>query len=172
MQKQDPFAVLRIEKTDSLVEIHRAWRNRARVVHPDIGGSDAAMQELNEAVRLAIAMIDKPQTLIVPPVRRERDDCSFSVDATPVECFEALRIVAGMCGDMSYEEAPYQLEFSLYDSGVSGALQGWCRCELLPEAASTVVSLLVGTLGEGPRISVEEVRDFLVACLNSLDWSR
>jgi hypothetical protein len=62
------------------------------------------------------------------------------------------------------------LEFSLHDSGVFGALNGWCRCELVPEAGATTVSLMVGTDDSGLGISVEEVRDYLVANLNAIEW--
>ena len=62
------------------------------------------------------------------------------------------------------------LEFSLHDSGVNGALNGWCRCELVPEAGSTMVSLLVGTEESSQGISVEEVRNYLVANLNDIEW--
>ena len=58
----------------------------------------------------------------------------------------------------------------MHDSGVIGALNGWCRCELVPEAGATTVSLMVGTDNSGLGISVEEVRDYLVANLNAIEW--
>ena len=57
MATRDPFAVLLIDKTASAQDIRRAWRERARTVHPDVGGSDAAMQELNEALRIALELV-------------------------------------------------------------------------------------------------------------------
>jgi hypothetical protein len=62
------------------------------------------------------------------------------------------------------------LEFSLHDSDVTGALNGWCRCDLVPEAGATTVSLLVGTEISAEGISVEEVSDYLVATLNAIEW--
>ena len=166
--------MLSVERGASADEIRRAWRERARTVHPDVGGTDAAMQELNEALHSALAYVDVVSIVSVANspvlVRRERDISSFTVDVLPAECFEALLIVAGISGAISHEEPPYQLEFSLHDSDVTGALNGWCRCDLVPEAGATTVSLLVGTETSAEGISVEEVRDYLVANLNAIEW--
>ena len=166
--------MLSVERGASADEIRRAWRERARTVHPDVGGTDAAMQELNEALHSALAYVDVGSIATVSSspllVRRERDVSSFTVDVLPAECFEALLIVAGISGAISHEEPPYQLEFSLHDSDVTGALNGWCRCDLVPEAGATTVSLLVGTETSAEGISVEEVRDYLVANLNAIEW--
>ena len=174
MTSRDPFLVLSVERGASADEIRRAWRERARSVHPDVGGTDAAMQELNEALHSALAYVDVVSIATVSSspllVRRERDVSSFTVDVLPAECFEALLIVAGISGAISHEEPPYQLEFSLHDSDVTGALNGWCRCDLVPEAGATTVSLLVGTETSAEGISVEEVRDYLVANLNAIEW--
>lgn len=174
MTSRDPFLVLCIERGASADEIRRAWRERARIVHPDVGGTDLAMQELNEALHSALRFVEPVHGLkvVASPllVRRERDVSSFTVDVLPAECFEALLIVAGMSGAISHEEPPYQLEFSLHDSDVSGALNGWCQCDLVPEAGATTVSLLVGTETSAEGISVEEVRDYLVANLNAIEW--
>ena len=174
MTSRDPFFVLSVERGASADEIRRAWRERARTVHPDVGGTDVAMQELNEALHSALAYVDVVPIVTVSTspvlVRRERDVSSFTVDVLPAECFEALLIVAGISGAISHEEPPYQLEFSLHDSDVTGALNGWCRCDLVPEAGATTVSLLVGTETSAEGISVEEVRDYLVANLNAIEW--
>ena len=174
MTSRDPFLVLSVERGASADEIRRAWRERARTVHPDVGGTDAAMQELNEALHSALAYVDvvsiARESSSPLLVRRERDVSSFTVDVLPAECFEALLIVAGISGAISHEEPPYQLEFSLHDSDVTGALNGWCRCDLVPEAGATTVSLLVGTETSAEGISVEEVRDYLVANLNAIEW--
>ena len=169
----DPFLLLAIDRTATPQEIRRAWREKARTMHPDAGGSDAAMQELNEALRIALELVGVPKiSRAVSPVlvRRERDVSSFTVDALPAECFEALLIVAGISGAISHEEPPYQLEFSLHDSDVAGALNGWCRCDLVQEAGTTTVSLLVGTENSAEGISIEEVRDYLVTNLNAIEW--
>jgi hypothetical protein len=173
MAHADPFLLLSVDRTATPQEIRRAWREKARTAHPDAGGSDSAMQELNQALRQALELVEhsKLQSTISPVlVRRECDVSSFTVDALPAECFEALLVVAGICGAVSHDEPPYQLEFSLHDAEVDGFLHGWCRCDLVPEAGATTVSLLVGTAESSEGISVEEVRDYLVANLNAIEW--
>jgi hypothetical protein len=131
------------------------------------------MKELNEALRNALDLVGVSKVLKANSpvlVRRERDVSSFTVDALPAECFEALLVVAGISGAISHDEPPYQLEFSLHDADVVGSLHGWCRCDLVPEAGATTVSLLVGTDEISHGISVEEVRDYLVANLNAIEW--
>ena len=173
MAHADPFLLLSVDRTASPQEIRRAWREKARTAHPDAGGSVSAMQELNQALRQALDLVEhsKLQSTSSPVlVRRERDVSSFTVDALPAECFEALLVVAGICGAVSHDEPPNQLEFSLHDAEVDGFLHGWCRCDLVPEAGATTVSLLVGTAESSEGISVEEVRDYLVANLNAIEW--
>ena len=173
MASADPFLLLAVDRTASPQEIRLAWRDKARTAHPDAGGSDSAMQELNEALRNALELVGVPtdlKTFSPVLVRRERDISSFTVDALPAECFEALLVVAGICGAISHDDPPYQLEFSLHDVEVEGFLHGWCRCDLVPEAGATTVSLLVGTDESSQGISVEEVRDYLVANLNEIEW--
>jgi len=173
MDRADPFFMLSVDRTATPEEIRRAWRDKARTAHPDAGGSDLAMQELNEALRKALELVGTSKIFkAVSPVltRRESDVSSFTVDALPAECFEALLVVAGICGAISHDEPPYQLEFSLHDAEVEGFLHGWCRCDLVPEAGATTVSLLVGTDEVSQGVSVEEVRDYLVANLNAIEW--
>jgi len=173
MAVADPFLLLSVDRTATPQEIRRAWRDKARTAHPDTGGSDSAMQELNEALRTALDIARVPKGIEAGSpvlVRRERDVSSFTVDALPAECFEALLVVAGISGAISHDEPPYQLEFSLHDADVAGSLHGWCRCDLVPEAGATTVSLLVGTDEISHGISVEEVRDYLVANLNAIEW--
>jgi hypothetical protein len=173
MDRADPFFMLSVDRTATPEEIRRAWRDKARTAHPDAGGSDFAMQELNEALRKALELVGTSKIFkAVSPVltRRESDVSSFTVDALPAECFEALLVVAGICGAISHDEPPYQLEFSLHDAEVEGFLHGWCRCDLVPEAGATTVSLLVGTDEVSQGVSVEEVRDYLVANLNAIEW--
>ena len=173
MDRADPFLMLSVNRTATPEEIRRAWRDKARTAHPDAGGSDLAMQELNEALRKALELVGTSKIFkAVSPVltRRESDVSSFTVDALPAECFEALLVVAGICGAISHDEPPYQLEFSLHDAEVEGFLHGWCRCDLVPEAGATTVSLLVDTDEVSQGVSVEEVRDYLVANLNAIEW--
>ena len=98
----DPYEVLGVDPSASAEELAAARRRRARELHPDLGGSDAAMQELNaaydEAVRRSTA---PPVEADTDPVVAERGDGrrprgtqhgrvridhpSFTLDVLPVE---------------------------------------------------------------------------------------
>jgi hypothetical protein len=47
--KRDYYRVLGVGESASKADVDRAYRNRARKLHPDGGGSDEAMKSLNEA---------------------------------------------------------------------------------------------------------------------------
>ena len=99
-----------------------------------------------------------------------RDVSSFTVAVLPVDCYLALEVVAAMCGPTIGDDQPYMIEFMLHDAEVEGALNGWCRCDLVPEAGATTVSITVGSTEASPQPSAEEVRDYLVQALNTIDW--
>ena len=99
-----------------------------------------------------------------------RDVSSFTVAVLPVDCYLALEVVAAMCGPPIGDDQPYMIEFMLHDAEVEGALNGWCRCDLVPEAGATTVSITVGSTEASPQPSAEEVRDYLVQALNTIDW--
>ena len=65
MATRDPFLVLSVERGATADEIRRAWRERARIVHPDVGGSVAAMQELNEALHSALGYVEESTSVKV-----------------------------------------------------------------------------------------------------------
>jgi hypothetical protein len=46
---RDYYGVLGVNETASKADVDRAYRSRARKLHPDGGGSDEAMKSLNEA---------------------------------------------------------------------------------------------------------------------------
>lgn len=141
----------------------------ARQAHPDTGGSHEEMQVLNEALIEALSRMK-----LVPKKPSytfgTRDVSSFTVAVLPVECFLALEVVAASCGPTIADEPPYMIEFMLHDAEVAGALNGWCRCDLVPEAGATTVSIIVGATERAPFPNVEEVRDYLVQALNEIDW--
>ena len=153
----------------SVEEIRRAWKSKARIAHPDAGGSHEEMQMLNEALVDALANARPAQRKTVYTVGT-RDVSSFTVAVLPVECFLALEVVAAMCGPTVADEPPYAIEFMLHDAEVRGALNGWCRCDLVPEAGATTVSITVGSIDHASLPNAEEVRDYLVDSLNEIDW--
>ena len=59
----DYYRVLRVASEATSAEVKEAYRKRAREVHPDCGGSEEAMQQVNEA-----------WAVLGDPVQRERYD--------------------------------------------------------------------------------------------------
>lgn len=169
MSSGDPFARLDVSSSASVEEIRKAWKTKARQAHPDAGGSHEAMQLLNEALVDALSR-SRPVPRKTSYTVGTRDVSSFTVAVLPVDCFLALEVVAAMCGPTISDEPPYMVEFMLHDAEVKGALNGWCRCDLVPEAGATTVSIVVGAMDCAPLPNAEEVRDYLVEALNNIDW--
>lgn len=189
----DPFAVLGVPSDATEVAVRLAWKEKARTCHPDAGGSDEAMQEINEALRQVLIAIaassntddglrsaQRPSSSHDDGVGREgsknaeekthwartsRDVSSFTIDCLPVEAFEALLIAASWHGDISIDESPYLLEMVMRDP-----FSCWIRFDIVPEAGASMVSVSVATArGERP-VSSEAIRDVFVDSLNTLNW--
>jgi len=195
----DPFAVLGVGPDASLDDIRAARRRLARDLHPDVGGSEHGMKELNAAFDAAVAHVtgrrrldgarsggaagakpapapsaaasSGPQERRTarrpsggPSFRRvEHDHPSFTIDALPVEAFEALLIVTSWIGEVLVDEPPYLLDVHLYEPA-----ECWCRLELVPDAGSSTVSITVAGIEGRAAPLVDEVRDVWVANLNQL----
>lgn len=164
MSPVDPWQTLGVRPNAPAVEVRAAYRALALRHHPDAGGSDEAMAELNRAYEIAIQGVGPAGPRLTSARRVQRDVASFTYDELPVVAFENLLVVAGILGDVAEEEPPYLLEFVIREAG--GA---WCRCELVPDAGSTTVSVTVATEDPAPLLGVETVRDLLVAELNALE---
>lgn len=95
--------------------------------------------------------------------RSSHDHPSFTIDALPVEAFEALMIVACWIGKILDDEPPYRLDVHLYEPA-----ECWCRLDLVPDAGASTVSITVASADEGTVPDVEEVRDVWVDQLNRL----
>lgn len=144
-------------------------------LHPDAGGSHADMVRLNAALEEALAAPKEPvPTTVEPMARRDpprgtrlsRDVSCFTIDSLPVDAHHLMTLVAAQCGQVVDDEPPYLIEFTMNDCGVSGWWTMTCRCELVPEAGSTMVHLTVFGV-QGPPV-IEDVRDHLVACVNEI----
>ena len=51
----DPFAILGVEMNSTREEVDKAYREKAKAAHPDVGGSNIEMAKINaayEAIRL------------------------------------------------------------------------------------------------------------------------
>ncbi len=65
----DPWAVLGVPPGSSDRAIRAAYLRLSRIRHPDMGGSDGAMQELNAAYEAALRFVAAPVTAPPPPPR-------------------------------------------------------------------------------------------------------
>lgn len=177
----NPFAALGLDAHASAADVRAARRRLAKEHHPDTGGDATRMQELNEAAAAALRLIDastlapKPRPTApngpssADPVADwhggSRDTPSFTVEALPVETFEALLLATANIGEVIDDDPPYRLEVLL-----TNPLPCWCRLELVPDAGASTVSITVGAVDGHERPSTDQVRDLWIAQINTLDW--
>ena len=175
----DPYSVLGVDRAASADELAAARRRKAFEVHPDVGGTDEAMRELNAAFELAMAALSAelpPHTEVAPEepprprheaartFRAPRSDTpSFTIDVLPAEAHEALLVVTSWMGEVLIDDPPYLLDVFLRDPAPC-----WCRLELVPDAGATTVSIVVAGVDGDPTPDPEDVRDVWVANLNRL----
>lgn len=180
---EDPFVVLGLDAGASEADVAEARRRLAKALHPDVGGPIEAMQRVNAAAERALCILHDRSSMpaagppwpAAPAARTPtggrtwsgaRDHPSFTVEALPVEAFEALVIVAGWLGDVIVDDPPYLLEVALVDP-----VRGWCRLDLVPDAGASTVSLTVAAEPGLAMPGVEVVRDLWIDGLNRLDWT-
>ncbi len=182
----DPFATLGLGTDASSDDIRAARRLLAMTHHPDQGGDPSRMQEINEAADAALILVDaavvpeaqtSPATVESAGAERRsphmgerrssiaRDVPSFTVEALPVETFEAMLVVASWLGEVLDDDPPYQLDTYLYEP-----FDCWCRLDVVPDAGASTVSLAVAGIDGAPTPDVIAVRDAWVANLNAVDW--
>ena len=174
----DPLAVLGIAPTSTLHEVKAARRRLALMAHPDVGGSVQEMTAINEAYAAAVQSLRTAAGPASPtpatdsrPMQRDRgrwrgvqhDVPSFTVDALPVEAFEAILVVASWHGDVIDEDPPYRLDLMMNDPSPC-----WCRLDLVPDAGATTITLHVAAVGAEPAPDIDDIRDLWVAGLNRL----
>jgi hypothetical protein len=94
-----------------------------------------------------------------------RDAPSFTVEALPVETFEAMLVVASWLGEVLDDDPPYRL-----DTYLSAPFDCWCRLDVVPDAGASTVSLAVAGLDGAPAPDIVDVRDAWIANLNAVDW--
>jgi len=98
---------------------------------------------------------------------RQYDNPSFTVEALPVETFEAMLVAAGWLGEVIDDDPPYRLDVHMTDP-----FECWCRFDVVPDAGASTVGLTVGSWADSPIAPVEQVRDVWVDVLNRLDWTQ
>jgi hypothetical protein len=187
MGASDPFTTLGLGPDATSEEIRAARRRLAKANHPDQGGDQVAMQRINEAADAALLTVDAgdpvgmaPGTVEPEPSphvtdRRQtssgrlsgmaHDTPSFTVEALPVETFEAMLVVASWLGEVLDDDPPYRLETYLYEP-----FDCWCRLDVVPDAGASTVSLTVAGIDGAPTPDVVAVRDAWVSNLNAVDW--
>ena len=182
MPAKDPLATLGLGRGATIDDIRAARRRLAKAHHPDQGGDPAHMQSINEAAdaaRLAAEAVatgaagatgeEAPQPGTHPPNMGpsgvERDVPSFTVEALPVETFEAMLVVASWLGEVLDDDPPYRLDTYLHEP-----FDCWCRLEVVPDAGASTVSLAVAGIDGAATPDVIAVRDAWVANLNAVDW--
>ena len=177
----DPFHVLGLPVTATLAEVRAARRRLAQLLHPDVGGDEGRMREVNQAfdqaVRRLLGRPDRsdppaPTAASPPPDPAPRvvrtgpwiqyDEPSFTIDVRPGDAFVALARVAVGIGEILADDPPYVLEVLLRQPSLC-----WCRLELLAEGSGTTVMLTVAGVQHRAPPVVEDVRDVWVAALNA-----
>jgi len=186
----DPYVVLGVAPDATEHELRAARRRRAMDLHPDRAGgtahATAAMQALNEAFDVALARLaapaptssstpspgadrpapppaDAPPPVPRPGGRLAHDVASFTIEALPVEAFEALLVVSSWLGEPIDDDPPYRLDVLLGEP-----FGCWCRLDVVPDAGASTVALTLGSIDGRPVPDLDVVRDAWVAELNTL----
>ncbi|MGK0312844.1 MAG: hypothetical protein ACI8RC_002478 [Ilumatobacter sp.] len=179
----DPFRLLGLNTNASAADVRQARRDLAKKHHPDAGGDADLMRVINDAAGAALRILANPHE--PTPLRtdapansaHEPDDVgmthdvpSFTVEALPVETFEALLVVTSWIGEVIDDEPPYRLDALIHaQDGIEYPC--WCRLELVPDAGASTVSIGVGSYDNQPTPSITVLRDLWIAHLNRYDWS-
>lgn len=176
----DPFATLGLDAAAATAaDVRSARRELARTLHPDIGGDAAAMQVVNAAAAEALRQIARPPDPVDPEastvetveaadewVGTTRDVPSFTIEALPVEAYEALLVATAELGEVEDDDPPYVLRTLL-----SEPIACWCQLDLVPDAGASTVSVSIAAV-EGHRLpALVDVRNAWIGALNGLDWS-
>ncbi|MFK8023617.1 MAG: DnaJ family molecular chaperone [Ilumatobacter sp.] len=188
----DPFTLLGLRSDATAADVRAARRDLARSHHPDAGGDASTMRQVNvaaaDALRILAARgVDEATRADSGPVdtrdapadthsRRsesddgwttsQRDAPSFTVEALPVETFEALLIAAAELGEVVDDDPPYELRSLLADP-----LHCWCQLDVVPDAGASTVSVAIARADGAPVPPIVDVRNAWIEALNALDWS-
>ena len=161
------YKLFGLTQTASIDEIIQARRFLALEFHPDRGGSDEHMALVNlafdEIMNWLRQQQSQPVQVLIPkgPSAIDVDRPSFVINALPVIAFELLLLAGRIIGDVALDDPPYLLEVQIEDPVLT-----WCRLEVLPEAGSSSVSLMVD--GQTNALSV---RDLWIRTINEIGFA-
>jgi hypothetical protein len=166
------YQLLGVTRSSSLEEIVSARRLLAREFHPDRGGDPQYMALINLAFDAIVAghFNQDPSSatrvheqVVTPDVvtKFSVDRPSFTMNALPTVAYEVLLLAARVLGDVSSDEPPYLLEVQLEDPPMT-----WCRLEIVPDAGSSTVSLILDR-----EANPQEIRDLWVRTINEIGFS-
>ncbi|MGA9277093.1 J domain-containing protein [Ilumatobacter sp.] len=166
-----PHSILGLTPDASADEIRSARRALARVHHPDAGGDAAEMQRINAAAARALELIDTvepaSETSQAPAdpgwIGETRDIPSFTVEALPVDAFEALLVAAAELGEVADDDPPYELRAVL-----GPPLTCWCQLDLVPDAGAATVSVSIAAVDGHSLPRLIDVRNAWIDTLNNL----
>lgn len=165
-----PYAILGVSSDATAEEIRSARRELARIHHPDAGGDPEIMQQVNAAAAQALRILNAEQPAPPPPdaewIGTTRDVPSFTIEALPVEAFEALLVAAAELGEVEDDDPPYELRTLL-----APPLACWCQLDVVPDAGASSVSVSTAPVDDHPLPSIVAVRNAWITALNDLDWS-
>ena len=147
MTVNDPWAVLGLDPGSSMEEARAARRRLAKLLHPDLHGSerDAQMSLVNQALA-AIEAAGPPPPVPAASAAAD-DDTSFSIACLPAEAFEALFLAAYGLGDILVADEPYLLEVYLWEP-----VPCFCRLALVPEAGGSIVTVDISPAADGLNV--------------------
>lgn len=193
MNGDTPFARLGLPDDADADAVREARRRLAKQHHPDRGGDAGRMRAVNADAAAALRVIDartEHPTTPDPPEEGSgqppgpadgaepttgsseprwaglaQDVPSFTVEALPVETFEALLLSAAALGELVDDDPPYRLEARL-----DPPVRCWCQLDVVPDAGGSTVSLSVAPLPGSRPPDVITVRDAWIRELNALDW--
>lgn len=189
----DPFEQLGLDRDATPADVRAARRDLARRHHPDAGGDSEVMRRLNVAAADALKILADPsesqavrstesdasrgsgaapsgsQAVRSDEPDREpavRDAPSFTVEALPVETFEALLVASAELGEVEDDDPPYLLTALL-----GAPIECWCQLDIVPDAGASTVSVAIAPADDRPLPPLLAVRNAWIDALNGLDWS-